>query len=194
MKHHYHTDGLCRRDFEGVHKDKAEPILWNSKTPMKFSFLGIGQCIDSANDDLQDLIDTVINLEKGMDSFIVTHIQDKNYFTNIDLADERCVKMIEAKLRQEWFEGKANLIKTNKQRVKDFFKKQNWTIKEMTGFEWFENDWGDYFYGPQTDNRLKDTNGVKIYKGTLHIAYYDEYGYATYPMIKCTADKFVIEE
>ena len=67
---------------------------------MRFSFLGIGQCIDSANDDLTNLIDTVINLEKGMDSFLVTHIQDKNFFINVNLADERCVKMIEAKLRE----------------------------------------------------------------------------------------------
>ena len=51
---------------------------------------------------MTDLIDTVINLEKRMDSFIITHIQDKkNYFTNIDQADERCVKMIEAKLREQ---------------------------------------------------------------------------------------------
>ena len=81
---------------------------------MRFSFLEIAQCIDSADDDLTNLIDTVINLEKGMDSFVVTHIQAKIYFTNIDLADERCVKMIEAKLRQEGEEDTANLIKANK--------------------------------------------------------------------------------
>ena len=91
---------------------------------MRFSFLQIGQGIDCcANDDLKELIDTVINLEKGMDSFIVTHIQDKNYFTNIDLADERCVNMIEAKTRQEGLEDEAKLIKANKIKIKDFFKK-----------------------------------------------------------------------
>ena len=81
---------------------------------MRFSFLQIGQCIDSANDDLKNLIDTVINLEKGMTSFVVTHILDKNYFTDIDLADERCVKMVEAKLRQDGYEDEANNLKTNK--------------------------------------------------------------------------------
>ena len=49
-----------------------------------------------------------------MDSFVVTHIQDKNYFTNIEKADERCVNMIEAKLRQEWYEDEAEFFKTNK--------------------------------------------------------------------------------
>ena len=101
---------------------------------MRFSFLQIGQGIDSTNDDLKNLVNTVINLEKGMESFIVTHIQDKNYFTNLDLADERYVNTIEAKLRQEGFEDTANMVKTNKIQVKDFFKRQNWTIKELTGF------------------------------------------------------------
>ena len=53
LKHHYHSDGLCRRDFEGAHKDRAEQVLWNSKTPMRFSFLQIGQYVDSANKDLR---------------------------------------------------------------------------------------------------------------------------------------------
>ena len=114
MKHHYHTTGLCRQDLEGAHKDKAEQVLWDSKTPMRFSFLQIGQGVDSANDDLANLVNTVINLEKGMDSFVVTHIQDKNYFKNIDLADERCIKMIEAKLRQKRFKEQAKLFNENK--------------------------------------------------------------------------------
>ena len=100
MKHHYHSDGLCRRDFEDAHKDKAEQVLWDSKTSMRFSFLQIAQCVENANGGLKNLINTVINLEKGMDSFIVTHIQDKNYFTNKDLAIERFINMIQAKLRQ----------------------------------------------------------------------------------------------
>jgi hypothetical protein len=53
LKHHYHSNGSCRRDFEVAHKDKAEQVLWDSKTPMRFSFLQIGQGIDSANDDLK---------------------------------------------------------------------------------------------------------------------------------------------
>ena len=81
---------------------------------MRFSFLSIAQGIDSANDDLKELVDTMVNLEKGMDSFIVTHIQDKNYFKNIVKADERCVNMIEAKLRQKRFEDEAKLFITNK--------------------------------------------------------------------------------
>ena len=24
LKHHYHADGLCKRDFEGAHKAKAQ--------------------------------------------------------------------------------------------------------------------------------------------------------------------------
>ena len=161
LKHHYHNDGLCRQNFEGAHKDKAEQVLWDSKTPMRFSFLEIAQCIDSANDDLTNLIDTVINLEKGMDSFVVTHIQAKIYFTNIDLADERCVKMIESKLRQEGYEDTANLIKTNKIQIKDFFKNQNWTIKEMTGFEWVNIN-NNHLFGKLTNNELIDTKGIEI--------------------------------
>ena len=114
MKHHYHSDGLCKRDFEGAHKDKTEQVVWDSKTSLRFNFLQIGQGIDSANDDLENLINTVVNLEKGMDSFIVTHIQHKNYFTNIELADKRCVKMIEAKLRLEGYEDMAEQMKTHK--------------------------------------------------------------------------------
>ena len=41
---------------------------------MRFSFLQVAQYIDSADKDLTNVIDTVINLEKGMDSFFITHV------------------------------------------------------------------------------------------------------------------------
>ena len=53
LKHHYHSDRKSKQDFEGAHKDKAEKVLWDSNTPMRFSFLQIGQYVDSANDDLK---------------------------------------------------------------------------------------------------------------------------------------------
>ena len=34
-------DSLSSKDFERAHKDMAEKVLWNSKTPMRFSFLKI---------------------------------------------------------------------------------------------------------------------------------------------------------
>ena len=109
-----------------------------------------------------------------MDSFIVIHIQDKNYFTNIDLGDERCVKMIEAKLRQEGFENTAKLIKANKTQIKDFFKKQNWTVKNMTGFDWFKNKWGNTCYGIKTNKNLSNSHGVKISEYGVQIAYFNK--------------------
>ena len=68
-----------------------------------------------------------------MESFVFTHIRDKNYFIEVKLANERCVRMLEAILRAIKRDKTADCIKKNKQKIKEFFTKLNWSIDEMTG-------------------------------------------------------------
>ena len=95
--------------------------------------------------------------------------------------------MIEAKLRQEGAEIPANLIKTNKIQIKEYFEEQEWTVKEMTGHTWRKDFSGDSVYGPS--DYLVNTQGIWIsIKGKVCICYWDDHGPdMTYPRIYCSA-------
>jgi hypothetical protein len=128
----------------------------------------------------------VANAEKSKDE------DDK---INIDQAAERCVNMIEAKLRQEGDEDEADLIEANKIHIKDFFKEQNWTIKEMTGFKWQTDYYGLQVLGKMTNNRLFNTKAVWYYPAnSVQIGHWGKYQAWIGSNIFCDADKFEIRK
>ena len=87
-------------------------------------------------------------------------------------------------------------LEKEKARAKQYLIKQNWTESDMTNGEWFTNKYGYTCYGKQTDNRLEiNTKGVCIWSdGSVTIAYYDERGHVTRPVIVCSANGFDIYE
>ena len=67
----------------------------------------------------------------------------------------------------------------------------------MIGHQWFTNQLGHTYYGPQTGNRLIGTKGIEIYPlygGKLFISYRDQDGEITGPYIYCNEDEFEIIE
>ena len=79
--------------------------------------------------------------------------------------------------------------------MKDFFKKHNWTIKEMTGCGWFKNKYGAHLSGKITGKNISNAKGVRIYPdGTVEICHFGRCGVVTEPMIFCNAGMFGIYE
>ena len=81
----------------------------------------------------------------------------------------------------------ADLLEENKAKFKQYLIKQNWSQVDMTTHKCFKDNKGYTCYGKQTDNRLINTNGVKIYP-------YDGDVDVTKPRIFCNEDDFDIYE
>ena len=82
-----------------------------------------------------------------------------------------------SKARNEKYNRIAEKLEENKDKFKEFLIKQNWTIADMSG-EWGTDENNDHVFGHITDNRLANTNGIKInpYLEDVYITFYNEDG------------------
>ena len=77
----------------------------------------------------------------------------------------------------------------------NYLKENIWTIEDMAAHQWNTDKYGYIVYGKMTDNRLRNTNGVKIYPNYgVHICHFDYTGNGTDPRIYCDEDEFKIHE
>ena len=60
--------------------------------------------------------------------------------------------------------GAANKLDQHKTLVKQYLVKNKWTLADMNDHQWFTDKYRFTCYGPQTDNLLRNTKGVKINK------------------------------
>ena len=92
----------------------------------------------------------------------------------------RCLAILVSKL-EETEKGKdivKKLLEVDSRKgFGKYLEQQNWTVKDMTGSEWQTDKYGYIYYGKQTNNNLKNTNGIRISPGgMLLITHFTQYG------------------
>ena len=86
-------------------------------------------------------------------------------------------------------------LEENKDILKQYLIKQNWTIKEMTGYEWVINpQYKWHMYGKITDNNFRDSKGIKITSVFVDISHFNRGGELIRPFIRCDRKRFEIYE
>ena len=89
----------------------------------------------------------------------------------------------------------ADKALSNKEEIINFFLKYQWTVADMTSYQWYTTQFGEHCYGQITNKKLRNCNGIMIIgDGRMWIAHWDGNARETRPMIVCKEKEFRICE
>ena len=111
----------------------------------------------------------------------------------IEFEIKKFIQKIDTKLRELDLTQVADKMLENKDRVIEYFIKNNWTKADMKDHVWGKSEYNFHMLGKTKDNLLKNTNGVSIYDGVC-VGYWNKYANAIKPYICCTKDELIIYE
>ena len=64
----------------------------------------------------------------------------------------------------------------------------------MNDSEWVLDQFENHLYGHITDNYLRNTRGIGIFKNEVHVGFWNEIGDVVEPFIYCNTTDFVVYE